>query len=106
MCYVLFWRWTQSAANPSQWISLFNRERTGNLRQFELKPAFSTIISSCFQRVADDFPKTKNREIKKRIREFHFPVTHSQSTFLIEFQRPNCSKADIKNHPEKVSLVP
>ena len=54
----------QSRANPSQWISLFNRVRTGNFRHFGLKHAISTIISSRFQSVARDFPKTKNREIK------------------------------------------
>ncbi len=54
----------QSGANPSQWISLFNRVKTGNFRHFGLKHAISTVISSRFQSVARDFPKTKNREIK------------------------------------------
>ncbi len=58
------WRWTQSGANPYQWISLFNKEKTGNFRHLALKHAISTVISSRFQSVARDFPKTKNREIK------------------------------------------
>jgi len=38
-----WWRSTQSAANPSPPISLFNRENTGNFREFS--PRFANFYA-------------------------------------------------------------
>jgi hypothetical protein len=66
-----------------------NREKTGNIRHSAIKSKTSVTIPPCFQRVALDFPKTRNRESKMRIREFRFPVTSSKHTLISHFSHPH-----------------
>jgi len=64
------WRCRQSAANPSLLNSLLNREKTGNFREFSQFGEISSGIRSSIQQVSHEFPKNRNREFWRHIRDF------------------------------------